>query len=304
VSVSWAHAAYVLARGLDYLGTAVFLGGLAFLAAVWPAGAGVAGARRLVGTGWVLGIIGTVAAIGLEGVWASGRPVADAFDTALLSQVLDVHFGRVWFARALLWVLAGVVLAGLLRGGARSARSLAWRVGAGAVGLGLLRTSGMTGHATDAPSPGWAQAADLVHLVGICLWIGGLAMLLFGVLPRRRPDELGTVVPRYSRLAMISVGLIVIAGVVLALQVLGSVEAVLHTGYGRLLLVKVGIVALVLLVAQASRGWVARRLDFAVVLRGDAATVRPFVYSVAAETVLVVFVLIAASFLVTASPGR
>ena len=129
-------------------------------------------------------------------------------------------------------------------------------------------------------------------------------MLLFGVLPRRLPEELGTVVPRYSRLAMISVGLIVTAGVALALQVLGSAGAVLHTGYGRLLLTKVGLVAVVLLVAQASRSWIAHRLDFAVVLRGDAATVRPFVHSVAAETVLVVFVLMAASFLVTASPGR
>jgi copper transport protein len=70
------------------------------------------------------------------------------------------------------------------------------------------------------------------------------------------------------------------------------------------LLVKLAIFALVLAIAQASRGWVAHRLDFAVVLRGDAATVRPFVYSVAAETTLVVFVLVAASLLVTASPGR
>jgi copper transport protein len=165
----------------------------------------------------------------------------------------------------------------------------------------------MTGHASDAPSPGWAQAADLAHLTGICLWVGGLAMLLFGVLPRRRPDELGPVVPGYSRLAMVSVGLIVTGGLVLALEVLVSrfgLGALLHSGYGKLLLTKVGLVVLVLLVAQASRSWVSRRLDFAVVLRGDAATVRPFVYSVTAETVLVIVVLIVASFLVTASPGR
>jgi putative copper export protein len=79
---------------------------------------------------------------------------------------------------------------------------------------------------------------------------------------------------------------------------------VFTTDYGRLLLVKLAIFALVLVIAQASRSWVAHRLDFAVVLRGDAATVRPFVYSVAAETTLVVFVIVAASLLVTASPGR
>jgi putative copper export protein len=304
MNVTTERAAYVLARGIDYFGSALFLGGLAFLALLWPAGAGVRGARRVVGTGWFLGLVGTVAAIGLEGVWVSGRPFGDAFSTDLLGQVLDLEFGRVWFARALLWVLAGVVLADLFRRGERAARSSAWRVGAGAVGLGLLRTNGLIGHELDAPNPVLAQVAGLVHLTGIALWIGGLAVLLIGVLPRRRPEELARVVPRYSKLAMVSVALIVAGGLVLAWQVIGSVGKVFTTDYGRLLLVKLAIFALVLVIAQASRSWVAHRLDFAVVLRGDAATVRPFVYSVAAETTLVVFVIVAASLLVTASPGR
>jgi copper transport protein len=304
MNVTVERAAYVLARGADYVGGAFFLGGLAFLALLWPAGAHARGARRVVVTGWLMGLLGTVAAIGLDGVWVSGRPFGDVFSADLLNQVLDIEFGRVWFSRVLLWVLAGVVLADLLRRGEVAARSTAWRVGAGAVGLGLLRTNGMVGHALDAPSPLWAQVAGLVHLTGIVLWIGGLAMLLLGVLPRRKPAELAHVVPRYSRLAMVSVALIVLGGLALAWQVIGSVGAVLTTDYGRLLLVKLAIFALVLVIAQASRGWVAHRLDFAVVLRGDAATVRPFVYSVAAETTLVVFVIVAASLLVTASPGR
>jgi putative copper export protein len=91
---------------------------------------------------------------------------------------------------------------------------------------------------------------------------------------------------------------------VLGWQTIGSVGRVFTTDYGRVLLIKLAVLALVLLIAQGSRSWVSRRLDFAVVLRGDAATVRPFVYSVAAETALVIVVLLAASFLVTASPGR
>ena len=300
MTVTPARAAYVLARGFDYFGGALFLGGLAFLVLLWPEGAAARGARRVVTAGWVFGLLGTVAAIGLEGVWVTGGPL----NTDLLARVLDLDFGRVWFARALLWVLAGVVLVDLLRRGERAARSGAWRVGAGAVGLGLLRTNGMVGHALDAPRPLWAQLAGLVHLTGIVLWVGGLAVLLIGVLPRREPDELAHVVPRYSRLAMVSVALIVAGGLVLAWQVVGSVGAVLSTDYGHLLLVKLGIFALVLGIAQVSRHWVAHRLDVAVESRGDAATVRPFVYSVAAETTLVVFVIVAASLLVTASPGR
>jgi len=304
VDLSPAKVWYVLARCVDYTGLTLFAGGLFFVALLWPAGAEHGGARRVLTAGWLLGLLGTLAGIGLQGAWAAQRPASDFLDPALLGQVLTVHFGRVWFAKALLWLLAGVVLAWLLGRGRSAATSLAWRVGAGAVLLGLLRTTGLTGHATESSRPWLTQLADFGHLAGICAWIGGLALLLFGVLARRDPDELAAVIPRYSKLAMVSVAVVIAAGTVLAWQTVGSLDRVFTTGYGQTLLVKLAVLAVVLLAAQGSRSWVARRLDFAVVLRGDAATVRPFVYSVAAETTLVLVVLLAASFLVTASPGR
>jgi copper transport protein len=304
LAMSPVKALYVLARVADYLGTAVFLGGVLFLTLLWPAGADVRAARRLVGSGWVLGLVGTVAAIGLEGAWAMQGSPADAVKGEVVRQVLNIQFGQVWVAKTLLWVLAGVVLVDLFNRGERGVRSLSFRVGAGAVGFGLLRAAGLTGHAQDAPLRLVTQVADLVHLVGIVAWIGGLAMLLFGVLPRRSPGELAAVVPRYSTLAMVAVLTIITAGLALSWQVVGSWQTLVGTGYGRLLLLKLGVLAVVLAIAQLSKAWVNRKLDVAVVLRGDALTVRPFVYSVAAETFLVLFVLLAAGFLVTASPGR
>jgi putative copper export protein len=304
VNVTSAKAVYVLARCVDYFGMTVFVGGLFFLAVLWPSGGDDRRARRVIVTGWLLGCLGTVAGIGLKGVWVAQRPITDFVKWDLISQVLDSQFGRIWFAKALLWVLSGVVLADLLQRGRAAAGSMAWRVGAGAIAIGLLRTNGLTGHTVESSRPLLTQIADFVHLAGICAWIGGLAVLLFGVLSRRDPDELATIIPRYSKLAMVSVFVVVVAGTVLGWQTIGSVGRVFTTDYGRVLLIKLAVLALVLLIAQGSRSWVSRRLDFAVVLRGDAATVRPFVYSVAAETALVIVVLLAASFLVTASPGR
>ncbi len=295
---------YVLARSVDYFGMTLFAGGLFFLAFLWPAGADQGRARKVVGIGWLLGLAGTIAGLGLQGAWAAQRPAADFLDWDLLGQVLDTQFGRVWFAKTLLWLLAGVVLADLLQRGHIAARSTAWRVGAGVVTLGVLRTTGLTGHAVESTRPLLTQLADLVHLAGICAWIGGLAVLLFGVLSRRDPGELASVVPRYSKLAMVSVLAVIAAGAVLAWQTVGTWDRLSTTDYGRTLVVKLLVLAVVLVIAQGSKSWVARRLDFAVVLRGDAATVRPFVYSVAAETALVIVVLLAASLLVTASPGR
>jgi copper transport protein len=296
--------AYVIARDVDYVGTTLFYGALAFVAVLWPAGARVPATRRLLGIAWLAGLTGTVAAIGLEGAWAAGRPPGDAAHWSVIKQALQLDFGRQWATKALLWVLAGVVLADLLHRCEGAARSLPWRVGALAVGLGSIRVIGLTGHSHDVQHPTIAQVADFVHLTALSLWIGGLATLLLGVLPRRRPDELRTVIPGYSTLALLCVLSVVASGTVMAWQLLDRPAALLDTTYGHLLLAKLGTLAVIMAAAWCSKTWVAHRLDFAVVLRGESATVRPFVYSVAAETALVLLVLTLASFLVTANPGQ
>ncbi|WP_328747959.1 copper resistance protein CopC [Streptomyces sp. NBC_00285] len=293
--------ALVAVRWAGYLALALFVGGLAFVALLWPSGAYEPRARALLGLAWTGGLLATVAAVGLQGAYASLGDLRDALRPATYADVLATEPGIVLAARALMWVLAAVVLAALLQG---AARSPGWRVGALAVTFGLLRTTGMTGHNSEGSEPTWGAVADFVHLLGASLWIGGLAMLALAVLPRRRAGELAEIVPGYSRLAAVSVTGIVGAGLVLAWQVVGSYGALLHTSYGHLLLVKTAVLGGVLVAAFASRQWVRTRLDLAVLLRGDAATVRPFGYSVAAETGLVLVVLAVTSLLVTADPGR
>ncbi|MDQ0601245.1 copper transport protein [Streptomyces canus] len=294
----------VAARWTGYLSLALFVGGLAFVALLWPRGAGVPRARALLALAWTGGVLSTVASIGLEGAYVSFGGLRDALRPSSYADVLTTGPGITLAARGLLWVLAAVVLGALLQGGARTSRSPGWRVGALAVSVGLLRATGMSGHNSEGGEPTWGALADLLHLLGAALWIGGLAMLTVAVLPRRRAGELAEVVPGYSRLAAVAVTAIVGAGLVLAWQVVGSYDGLLHTSYGHLLLVKAAVLAAVLLIAQSSRRWVRTRLDLAVLLRGDAATVRPFGYSVAAETGLVLVVLAVTSLLVTANPGR
>lgn len=291
----------VAVRWAGYLALALFVGGLAFVALLWPGGAYEPRARALLGFAWTVGLLATVAAVGLQGAYTSLGGLREALHPATYADVLATRPGIVLAARGLMWVLAAVVLAALLQG---AARSPGWRVGALAVTFGLLRTTGMTGHNSEGSEPTWGAVADFLHLLGAALWIGGLAMLALAVLPRRRPGELAEVVPGYARLAALSVTAIVGAGLVLAWQVVGTYDALLHTSYGHLLLVKTAVLGGVLVAAYASRQWVRTRLDLAVLLRGDAATVRSFGYSVAAETGLVLVVLAVTSLLVTADPGR
>jgi copper transport protein len=298
------RAAWVAVRWAGYLSLALFVGGLGFLALLWPQGAWDRRTRRVLTLSWTAGLAASLLAPGLQGAYGAMGTFGDVFRPATYTDLLSTEVGIVAACRVLMWVLAAIVLAALLQGGDRSTRSPGWRVGALAVGLGLLRTTSMTGHNSEGTHPGWGAVADLVHLLGVSLWLGGLAVLLLGVLPRLRPDELSSVVSRYSTLAGVSVAAIVAAGAVLTWQVVGSFGALVDTGYGRLLLLKLAVLAAVLLIAQRSRGWVKTRLDIAVLLRGDRATVRPFVHSVAAETGLVLVVLAATSLLVTSAPGR
>jgi putative copper export protein/methionine-rich copper-binding protein CopC len=286
-----------------FLCAALFIGGLTFLSVAWPQGGGVPRVRRALTLSWLLGLVATLVQAGLQAAYAAQLPLSGIFNGAALQALFGTQLGAVLIARALLWLLAMVVLAGLLQHPERAARSTGWRVGLIAIAFGLLRTTGMTGH-DDSAHPVAGAFADTAHLAGVSVWIGGLVVLLFGVLPRRRPQEMSVAVARYSNLALGSMLAIIAAGTVLAWQVVGSVHALLHTSYGHTLLLKLALVISVLALAQHSKAWVRHRLDVAVLLGGDRATIRPFVYSVAAEAGLALAILAAASVLVTSSPGR
>jgi copper transport protein len=305
---SAAKTAYVTARAVEYAGTAVFYGGLLFVGLLWPDGAATPAVRRLLGGAWFVGAGATIAALDLEAAWARDGSAGDLVDPHALPGLLATDFGREWAAMALLWLLAAVVVADLLRRGAAAARSLAWRVGALSVGLGTLRVFGLTGHARETAHPVLAQIADVVHLAGMATWIGGLAVLGVALLPRRDSAALEQVLPRYSTTALCCVVAILSSGAVLAWNLLGGLHDLVSTTYGHVLLVKLGLLALVLAAAGGSKTWVQHRLDFAVLLRGESGTgirlLRPLALSVAAETALLLGVLAVASVLVTADPGR
>src|SRR5206468_10944387 len=92
------------------------------------------------------------------------------------------------------------------------------------------------------PSSGWSsELADWAHLVAACVWVGGVFTLAFCVWPLasdlRRRAFLG-----FSRLAVVLVGVMVLAGAYLALVRLPEIPDLWQTNYGRLLLVKSAIV--------------------------------------------------------------
>jgi copper transport protein len=289
--IGWLAAS---SRVLGYLALAVFIGGLLFVSVLWPAGAHERRTQVVLGIAVVSGIVAAVNAMVVVLWRASG--------TLTLRQALTEDFGRVDAATILLWLLAAVVVVALVQGGERVVSGLAWRVGALFVAAGLVRTAGMNAHATQTEEPAWGIVAGFLHLSAVSAWVGGLTVLSLCLLPRRRLAELEEVVPKFSKVAAVSVLTIVVSGAILLWQIVASVDGFWATHYSRVLMVKLALFALVMLAAMKSKHWVDRRLARAVESRRRTAT-RSFAVSVAAETLLVVSVLGAVGVLVTSSPG-
>ena len=127
-------------------------------------------------------------------------------------------------------------------------------------------------------------------------------MLSVCLLPRKELDELERVIPRFSRVALVSVLTIVGSGLLLLWDISRGIDGFWSTHYARVLVLKLGIFSLLMLAAMKSKQWVQKTLADAVATHRRTA-VRSFAVSVGAETVLVMAVLAAASVLVTSSPG-
>jgi copper transport protein len=134
-----------------------------------------------------------------------------------------------------------------------------WRPAAAVLGLALVATPGLAGHATTGRWRGLALPADAVHVGAMAVWLGGLIVLATCVLPVRDPLLLRKVVPRFSRLALACIITIVGTGAFQAWRQIGTIHGLTSTDYGRILLVKLSGVAVILVAAGFSRDVVRRR---------------------------------------------
>ncbi len=120
--------------------------------------------------------------------------------------------------------------------------------------IAVLAAPTFAGHALD-PGRSWIEVPiDLLHTVAAAIWIGGLFALAL-VVPRvvAPPEVVTAAARRFSRLALASVVVLVVTGAVRALSELSAVSQLWTTSYGRAILVKTGIFAVLVGAATVSR---------------------------------------------------
>jgi copper transport protein len=165
------------------------------------------------------------------------------------------------------------------------------------VGLGFASGLSLSGHsAADAGSSWKSELADWAHLSAACLWIGGLVQLAVVVWPLM-PDARRAAFLGFSRLATVCIAVLLLAGVYLSIVRLPQLSDLWSTGYGHVLLVKIGLVCLAL-----AWGGVHKLVAVPAVARGSGHVLGRLQRSLLGESMVGIAVLLAAAVLVDAKP--
>ncbi|WP_422753117.1 copper resistance CopC/CopD family protein [Micromonospora sp. WMMD708] len=243
-----------VARYLGYAGLLLVVGPALVLAALWPLRLSRRGPARLLWSGVGLLAVATVAEVWLQVPYTAGGGLFDVTGQGL-SEVLGSGYGTAHLIRLGLLAAAVFLLRPLTRGPVGRTDGIIL------TGLGVagLFTWPLAGHPAASPAPAVSVLVDAVHLGSMAVWLGGLVMLAGFLLRRADERELGAILPIWSRWAALAVAALLLAGVVQGLIEVASVEALTGTTYGRLLLAKIGLFALVVAVAAYSRQLVRRR---------------------------------------------
>jgi Copper resistance protein D len=122
----------------------------------------------------------------------------------------------------------------------------AWRILPVLIG-GALVMLAASGHAAGVVPSWYGIGLDAVHLVAAGLWAGGIAALAALRPPGGwRSSDARVMLARFTPVALAAFAATVVAGGLEAITQLGSIQALFGTAYGRVLLVKMALVALML----------------------------------------------------------
>ncbi len=279
-----------LDRWIGFLALALVTGALGWLVLVWRPlrtkgpeaaadGADAVG-RRLRGlilAAALVGVVASLVAIPFQGAIATGKDFWHSFGGGIPGEVVSTRFGTMMLVRAagfLAMVPLGLLAVRACREG-RLGRGAAGAVAIAAAGtVALMLTPGLAGHAST-QDPTWLLLpSDVVHVGAMAAWSGGLAATLWllpaatgaAPSPESRTAVLLAGMLRFSAVALIAVGLIALTGAIQAVAEVGSFGALLDTAFGRAVLAKILLFAVLIGLGAANRkrvipALVARRSD-------------------------------------------
>ncbi len=237
-------AVNLAAKVLSYGSALASVGALAFTDAFSPslAGRDVAMLKRHFLLLLAVALLASLGTLFATVALLNGLGLAGGFDIELWSLVAGTATGDAAWVRfaGLALLLVGLFFAPL-------------RLAAAVVGgLVVAASFGFVGHVQDDPHSVVLHALLMLHLLAVAFWIGSLWPLL-RLATTPEPRRVAEIMERFGRLAVYFVTCLLAAGVVLAALLLEGFAPLFTTPYGRLLLIKLALVALLLCFAGLNK---------------------------------------------------
>lgn len=276
--VTWG---YGIVRFLWFGGLLAVVGLVAVRRWVWtPAvrAAGLAGSpaaegfrrrfRPALAGAWVMLVVAGLLAIVFQAATVSGLSLLQSAKPSVMHTMLSTEFGRWWLAEMGCALGLGVAVAGLVArrplGGVRPA---AWIWVTFAFAAGVAAATALNGHARTLGHAPVMVPALTVHLLAAGVWVGGLGALVVlartgwrEVPERGRPALLRGLVLRFGRLALAAVAVLFATGVVNSIGDFGAFSDLWKVEHGRVVAVKIGLLAVALVLAAGHRWRTPKRL--------------------------------------------
>ncbi len=277
--------------------------------------------------GLALIIAGSVAELLTRTAEMSGQPFP-VFFQSLPVVLFRTHYGIVWLIR-----IAALLLLAISKTAARYRDKPAFLFLMLIFGLIVSITASASGHASDAGDFSLSEITDWLHLIAASAWGGGLMVLSGFILPDFEAQKksasaaiIAMTVGRFSAMAGFAVAIVAVTAIYNAWIYVGSVNALLKTPYGRIVLTKIILffvlvnlgafnryVSVPLLQEQAGVSAERRGIFTRIALRlipnlqprgsGEQILIR-FMRSVRIETVFIVGILLCAALLRHEIPAR
>lgn len=242
-------SAEVIARGLAFAAAMLLFGASLFLvySPIESRQAVRRAIHRMLVVGIAVGIVATIVWLIVHAAEIGGESVAAAMSSGTLVTVMrETLFGRVATLRLGIMIVLGVLLVS-------TATTRAIDIAYAALAGTTLAAMAWMGHAVG--ESGWDGTihlgADVVHLLAAGAWLGALPPLAWTLL--RAAEIAAQTTQRFSRLGIVCVGALVVTGTINAWFLVGRLDALFTTSYGRLLLLKLALFAIMLTLAAINR---------------------------------------------------
>ncbi|MFT5224202.1 MAG: copper transport protein [Glaciecola sp.] len=282
-----------LVRVIYYLGLMVAIGLTFFKAGPHRGEASNAlGMARAVALGAGLALVAGVLEVAMHAGALSAAGWSGMFDGGTWAAIRNTGLGPALWLRT-----AGLVL---LLGGAMRRAKLRLASGPDVFKLAgaalVIASFQFVGH-TASTAPAWViRTADVVHVVTAAVWVGGLVGL---AMLSGHADRLGRArtAARFSTAATTAVAAVAVAGTMMAFLNIPSWAALFSTGYGRLLLAKLSLVAVLGALGAYNHLVVVPRLT-----DGDTEALDDLRRTVSIEVVLILVIVVLTALLINTTP--